>query len=61
MKLIPKKLPNRIRVYIQEIESGVTKKGKPGTETKQSRTYQFEEISYADFIKRFETWIKSQT
>ncbi len=60
MKIIPNKLPKRVRVFIQEVESGKTKKGKPGTQTIHSKTYQFTEIDYNEFVKRFEQWINTQ-
>ncbi len=56
------KLPKRVKVILQEIESGITKKGgKKGTMLYRSRTYQFLGIEYDEFIKRFETWIEKQS
>lgn len=61
MKLLPTKLPKRIRVLIQEIESGESRKGKPGTIVLKSKTYQILEITFEEFNKRFVEWMKNQS
>ena len=61
MKLVPNKLPKRIRVLVQEIISGKSKTGKPGTVNTKSKTYLFLEVTYDEFVKRFEDWIKTQS